>query len=343
MIKRKNFLKNILIIVLMGLVSHCDNNPLEPDPASFDFAIYLLDDPPFDREKLWNEDYSDFQLKGEPWLTDEDIEFYDWSSHCIYLKIDKEDLFPQLDGKYIIEQFTNKMFVLAVNGEICYPAYFNYGYHYPIPEMSLTAVFFHPDDVLRINWTVVHDSDPRNDIDRRNNEKVKDVLIQEGLFHAGLEVRLDTVTIIENADISTIEYTFTMTNKDEDNLYIFDPDIVGNSFHWFTNGPVFLHVGESRLYQSTYKKVDPLKYSFPSWYVKLESGQSLTRTVRLRGYPHFPPGEYKIDFYYDGPRANKEDRYAADGRYWFGGERSNYSFIYLEEEGQTARQQLKVM
>lgn len=330
MIKRKNFLKNISIIVLMGLVFHCDNNPLYPDPTSFDFAIYLLDDPAFDREKLWDEDYSDFQLTGEPWLTDEDIEFYDWSSHCIYLKIDKKDLFPQYDDKYFIELFTNKMFVLAVNGEICYPAYFNYRYHYPIPELDLLALLFYPDDVLRIEWTILHDSEPRNDVDRRNNVRVKNVLIQEGLFHAGLEVHLDTVTIMENADTSTIEYSFTLTNKDEDNLYIFDPDIVGNSIHFYTNGPVFLHVEESNLYQSTYKKVDPLKDWDPSWYVKLESGESLTRTVRLRGYPHFPPGTYGIDFFYNGPRINKEDRYAADGRYWFGGVESNYLTVYID-------------
>lgn len=323
------------ILALMGLAFHCDKNPLYPDPALFPLAIYMLDDPPFDREKLLDEDYSDFKLKGEPWLTDEDIEFYDWSSHCIYLKISKKDLFPQYDAKYIIiEQFTNKMFVLAVNGEICYPAFFNYGYHYPIPELDLAAVLFHPDDVLRINWTVLLDSEPRNDIDRRNNEKVKDVLIQEGLFYAGLEVRMDemdAVTIIENVDTSTIEYTFTLTNKDEDNLYVFDPDIVGNSFHYFTNGPVFYHVEESNLYQSTYKKVDPLRDWDPSWYVKLESGQSLTRTVRLRGYPYFPPGEYKIYFYYNGPRVNKEDRYTADGRYWFGGIDSDYFTVSIEE------------
>ena len=326
MIDRKGITRIVFILALMGLVFHCDKNPVGPDPASFPLAIYMLDDPPFDREKFLDEDYSDFKLKGEPWLTDEDIEFYDWASHCIYLKISKEDLFPQYgDAIYIIENFRNKMFIVAVDGEICYPAFFNYGGYFRIPELDLDAVLMYPDDVLRIKWTGALD------IDRRNNEKVKAILIQEGLFHAGLEVRMDTVTIIENADTSTVEYTFTLTNNDEDNLYIFDPDIVGNSFHRFTNGPVFLHVEESNLYQSTYKKVDPLKDSFPSWYVKLESGESLTRTVRLRGYLHFPPGTYKIDFYYNGPRPGREDRYAADGRYWFGGIESDYITISIEE------------
>jgi len=331
MIDRKGITRIVFILALMGLVFHCDKNPVGPDPASFPFAIYLLDDPKFDREKILNEDYSDFQLKGEPWLTEDDIEFYDWSSHCIYLKIDKKTLFPQYDAKYIIEQFTNKMFLVAVNGEICYPAYFNYGYYYPIPELDLLAVLFYPDDVLRMSWTGVIDEDPRNDIDRRNNEKVKATLIQEGLYHAGLGVRLDTVIVIENADTSTIEYTFTLTNNDEDNLYVFDPNVVGNSFHYHTNGPVLKHIEGGSLYQSTYKKVDSLGDWDRSWYTLLESLKSLTWTVLLQGYSFLPTGTYRAQLSLNGPKVIKEKRYNTEGRYWFGGIESDYITIYIEE------------
>ena len=326
MIDRKGITRIVFILALMGLVFHCDKNPVGPDPASFPLAIYMLDDPPFDREKFLDEDYSDFKLKGEPWLTDEDIEFYDWASHCIYLKISKEDLFPQYgDAIYIIENFRNKMFIVAVDGEICYPAFFNYGGYFRIPELDLDAVLMYPDDVLRIKWTGALD------IDRRNNEKVKAILIQEGLFHAGLEVRLDSVTIMENADTSTVEYTFTLTNNDEDNLYIFDPELT-SSFHYFMNGPVYRTVEEGNLGLSKYRTIVHWDSWDPAWYSMLESGKSLTRTVLLRAYPYFLPGMYQFHFFYSGPMAiSREDRYTTDGRYWLGRIESNYFTISIEE------------
>ncbi|MFC1619845.1 hypothetical protein ACFL45_07860 [Candidatus Neomarinimicrobiota bacterium] len=339
---RAVLIKYGFIIALTGTAFLCDKNPVEPDPSSVPYAIYLLDDPEFDPEKVFNEDYSDFEIKGHPWLTDEDIEFYDWSNHCIFLKENKLTLFPKYDFKYFVEEFINKMFIVAVNGEICYPAQCNYNAFSPIPELGLIGIFLTPDDVLWIEWYYPFAWDRRNDV------RVKQVLIEKGLFHAGLEVHLDeldAITIIENADTSTIEYTFTLSNKDEDNLYVFDPDIVGNSFHWYTNGPVFIRVGESGLYESTYKELDPREDWNPSWYVKLESGASLTRTVSLKGYPYFPPGEYAVRFPHSGPRVYKDLRYTEDGRYWTGGDvLSNYSFVYIDENGEqtVARRLLSV-
>jgi len=69
----------------------------------------------------------------------------------------------------------------------------------------------------------------------------------------------------------------------------------------------------------------PYNYWSPDWYTRLKSGESMQRTVVLKGYPHFPPGEYMFQFRYNGPSRNmeKENRELADGRYWIGPARSD--------------------
>jgi hypothetical protein len=74
----------------------------------------------------------------------------------------------------------------------------------------------------------------------------------------------------------------------------------------------------------------------PDWFIKLESGHSIQRTVILRGYSYFPTGEYIFEFRYDGKifGMEKEVRELADGRYWLGPTRSNilvWSFKAAED------------
>ena len=75
-----------------------------------------------------------------------------------------------------------------------------------------------PEDVMHISraWS---DGD-----DRRDNSRLKDALIALGLYHAGISINLKSVNIVDNSDTATVEYTFEITNKDQDSLFVIDPD-----------------------------------------------------------------------------------------------------------------------
>ena len=99
-------------------------------------------------------------------------------------------------------------------------------------------------------------------------------------------------------------------------------------FHCFTNGLTFQNIETKKVYEPRWRKyVAPpsLDYWSPDWFIKLESGHSIQRTVILKGYPNFPTGEYIFQFNYDCQTSGmeKEVRELADGRYWLGPTRSN--------------------
>jgi hypothetical protein len=314
------------MITILIFISDCEL-VTPPENNNSTFAIYFLKDTTLTFWGAVNKNLTLDDLADTPWLTQNDIEFYDWSSHCIYLKKNKEYLFPvPFTPNYEISVWENKILVVVANGEICYKISGRSGVP-PLPQMTFVEIIIrYPNDVLNIDWPYPFAND------ERDNNKVKKALIESGLLHEGLQVTLDKVNIIENRDTSTIEYTFTLTNNDRDNLYVFDPDKTGSGiFHFYTNGPDLLNAKTRKLYPSTFKQVIETDNWSPDWFTKLGTGESIERTVLLKGYPYFAAGEYAIIFDYSGPtKIPLKDRILSDGRYWIGGARSNYSFIYVE-------------
>ena len=325
-----------VFLFILSLFGGCsDENPVTP-PAKKDYpyAIFFLKDTNLTFEEAANKNITLDDLADTPWLTQDDIQFYDWSSHCIYLKKNKDYLFPvPFTLEYGISVWWNKILVVVANGEICYKISGRHGIP-PLPEMTYVQIYIqYPDDVLNICWPYpfAHDE--------RNNDKVRKALIDSGLLHEGLQVTLDTVNVIENSDTSTIDYTFTLTNNDSDNLYVIDPDKSGlNQFYQYTNGVDFLNTETGKLYKTNYYGViEPAQMHqtkddwSPDWFTKLESGKSITRSEVLTRHIYFPLGEYAASFRYNGPYGiSKEKRTLPDGRYKVGDTRSNYLFVYVE-------------
>jgi hypothetical protein len=77
--------------------------------------------------------------------------------------------------------------------------------------------------------------------------------------------------------------------------------------------------GGNQLYQSEYQKVTAPTTSWdPTWFVEIPTGSFIERTVKLKGYPRIPPGDYSCQFTFDGPKVGKEDRHLSGGRIWLG-------------------------
>jgi hypothetical protein len=338
--------QNIIMHILASLVliSACskNDNPLGPEDND-GFAIYFLQNSDLKMKDVYDKDLSELRLSRTPWLSDTDMLFYDWSSHCIYLKKDKTDLIPGWEEgeKFNVfpEEWADKPFVVTASGQKCYLGYFSRAQlstKYWIAPMveDIGANSMYPSDVVWIDWIWLYHDTPQN------NQTVKNALIYAGLYHGGINIHFDTtdaILNIENADTSTVTYKFTITNNAEDDLYVIDPDKTGSGlFHRFTNGPVFKNLEGGKLYESRWKKtVKPPspEYWSPDWFTELKSGQPIQRIVVLKGYPFFPPGEYIFEFKYSGPPfIEKETRELPDGRYWLGPTRSNFLVMVWEAE-----------
>lgn len=75
---------------MLALFWTCERNPISPSGEDkFAFAIYFLQDDDLKMKDVYNKNMNVLKLSPAPWLSDKDIRFYDWSSHCIYLKREK--------------------------------------------------------------------------------------------------------------------------------------------------------------------------------------------------------------------------------------------------------------
>lgn len=325
MIKSITFL---LIILIAFFISNSCTCPTRSD-IEHNFAIYLLKDFSVEIYDILDTPLSELELEDEPWLSSDDIDFYDFSTHCIYLKKEVKSLFNESIDVLFPRSWWEKTFIVCADKQKIYKGFFHPGpsslWAFDIPHISDTYQFaFYPKDVLKIEW---HQSSVvPNDI--RKDNQIREALIEAGSFHEGIDINLISVGIVENADTSTIKYKFEIINNDSDNLYVIDPAKTGSSlFHWWTNGVILKNTETNKHFGSDLKQVthlDPILRWEPEWFTKINSGQSIEREIELKGYERIPEGNYLCSFNYSGPtKIEKENRYTNDGRYWLGAVSSN--------------------
>ncbi|MFC1543577.1 hypothetical protein ACFL4K_03450 [Candidatus Neomarinimicrobiota bacterium] len=311
----------ILVAIASFLIGMIGCDTTEPEGESdfeSDFALYFLTDDTLRAYEAMQQEITELALEPEPWLSEEDIRFYDFSSHCIYLKTDKGDYFESYDeGRF--DLLMDKPFVVVAGGTRYYVGSLHSGAlssSPPGPYMSELDVWFYPRDVMHISEAWGEEEDIRS------MDQIREALTVLHLYHGGLDLSLDAVSVIENADTATVQYTFTITNDDYDDLLILDPDRMGSArFHYFTNGVNFRQ--GSAYYYSRYKDVikpEPFDSWESEWFTEIKAGESLQRTVQLRGYPRLPAGSYNCYLRFSNPtEIEREDRYSSGARYWLGG------------------------
>lgn len=327
-----------LFIIILALICICctEKNPINDNElreapiihtlTDSTFAFYFLNDPNIKIKQILNSDFDNLELEKSPWLKSSDINFYDWSSHCIYLKKDKSYYFPSFESfnfesLYKLSWIHKPLLIVAGNKR-CYPCYFFSvisSDRYPYPYILDYDIIQYPKNVIHLEWPYTFAADIRD------NKIVKEVLSDHFLLRDGIDIKIDSLWI-ENADTATVRYKITITNNDSDNLYIIDPDKTGtNLFHYFNNGPVFFNSTNNSIYGSTYKKIYslPLETFEHDWFIKIESKKAITRIISLKGYPYFPSGNYYCVLNYTSPNSlYKKKLQLADGRYWVGPTRS---------------------
>jgi hypothetical protein len=307
----------MLLFVLVLLSCTRDKNPAGPSDS--DFGFYFLKD---ESVTIYNfqDEGADLTPQETPWLSAKDIDFYDFSSHCIYLKKPKTELFPDYDDSFqLMQAMSNKMFWIIANGKQCYLAAF----HGAASSLACFTPFvnelsfdFYPSDVLPLQGSWLGD-------DERNNQTVKNALKAAGLYHAGLTVELQDVNVTDNSDIATVQYILKITNNDVDDLLVLDADKMGSGlFHYFTIGPMIYNEDRQLHYYAEHreftKPAEGVTFD-PEWFTVIKSGQSKSWTITLEGYDTIQPGQYKCEVKFASPmEIDLAHRYVGKARYWLG-------------------------
>lgn len=318
-------MKYLILFITSILIIGCSkdsNNPVTPSATEeTKFGIYFLKDTTLKIKNLYMKDLSSFELQSNAWISDKDIEFYDWSSHLIYLKKDKSSFFPFITGSLSMSNdYAHRPFVFASKDKRFLAGYFlpvSSFEMWPFADMLDSDVGYYPNDIVHLEWPYFPASD------KRENEELKTYLKSINLLHEGIKVTMDSLFVVSNSDTATIRYAFTLKNMDSDNLYVLDPDKMGTElYHYFTNGIIFYNINYKKKYESLYKKTTaPTPYdSYESrWFTKLESGKTISRSLILKGYPHLPKGTYYLQVIFPGLiNISKQNRTLSDGRYWIG-------------------------
>ena len=309
-------MKYVIYVINLLLLTYfsCSNHVKEEDTNS-GVNIYFLQDEDLTFTTAMEQPLSKLILQDEAWISSDDTERYDWSTHLIYLK---KGMPISHEG---ISVFGNPFLVIA-NSERCYLGALWAGYSSlrPSGPVIWVAPGFYPDDIVHISFEAC-DPQGQQIQDPRNDFRIKEALIQNRQFHAGLQCTLEKVEVFHKSDASSVKYIYTLRNLDKDNLYVLDPYRMGSGlFHYFTHG-VYLN-NENNHYWSENKTVEePAHWSHweLSWHSCIKSGNSMTRTVLLEGYPRIVSGTYQCTFQFPSPsHVEKVKRELGDGRTWMG-------------------------
>ena len=306
--------------ILIALACGNNRNPVD-SAEDADFGLYFLKNDALSVIEVLQRDLSSLELQTEPWLSEKDIVRYDFSSHYIYLKYTKTELLKDYLGSNFTESnLESKPFVVMANQERCYlgsfyPTYLSTGPATPYISIIFLYDTFIPADVIPIEAEWITEDD------KRDQEALKNALSNLNLLHLGLEVKLNSVTVVSKSDTTTVRYSYTLTNHDSDALFVIDPDKMGSErFHYFTNGVHFR--SDQEYYYSQYKKTIASENGStpnPQYYCRIKSGGSVTKTVELKGYPKIPGGRYECYFNFNNPtRIDRASRETPNGRYWLG-------------------------
>jgi hypothetical protein len=337
-------LKGILLTAIVGYtLSFSGFRPCSGAEIGKGVDFYLLEDEDMSFQTARDLPLNDLKLKAAPWIASDNIERYDWSCHYVYLK--QPVVVPNQKGARYVN-LAGKPFVVVAHGMRCYlgALWSDVSSHLPEGSVAMVDVQGEKIERFRMNlFSMLQKGETPKDM--RDNPVLKEVLQQEGLFHAGLECKLDKVDVQRKDGDFSMVYTYTISNKDQDDLYVLDPEKFHPAiFHDFNNGLVLRNAATGEFTRWPNPRTgEPAHVVKPelAWYVLLPAGKSMTRSVTMKLTPKAPPeaGKYGFIFTYvgygygfpqDEQRAGNNnqlllknhevaaDPKTADGRIWLG-------------------------
>lgn len=252
-----------------------------------------------------NSDYVFIRLGSGQEFRFSDIELYDTSTNILYFRKSQE---------YLEDMYENT-FSFFSDGGLIYRGIFLPGYSSSIPTGPfIWSPPMYGNYALKIENMLHPDG-----TDARKDPLFIRVLSQQNLLHSGLEISSGSVVISG----TLLTFKFTVTNHDQDDLLILDPDKTGlNLFHYFTNGLHIYDPDHNEVFSGgiQHQSPNPRNSWRPEWLSELKSGDSREFTLNYTIENPLKPGEYIITFRYPGlgNQVRKEQLYQGSSRIWLG-------------------------
>ncbi|MGM0531911.1 MAG: hypothetical protein ACQER7_11225 [Bacteroidota bacterium] len=275
------------------LTSSCENNEIQVPPP---FAGFRM------------------EMNGRTVITPTDIDYYDFSTHLIYLKH---------DFSYFEEEELHDMdeFTVYADGEKIYtgqtfPGYYSYMPKGPVIHCDPS---FYSDYVVPIGFINIVDTLGNPTPDPRGDPRIAAALKRFNQYHEGLKGEIRSVTYMNQ---NQVKLEFALTNEDSFNYYYLDPDKMGiGLFHYFTNGLYISDEATHTSYSHKMKVESPESYKSwkKEWLSLIKSGETKTLTITYDRFEAVPPGMYMARFSFPGLKwVDKEELKQGQGRIWLG-------------------------
>ncbi len=250
-------------------------------------------------------------------LNHDDVEYYDYSTHLIYMKDNKS--FADDIGD--IGDFT-----IYANGKEIYngqtfPPHSSFMPSVPVIESHS----FYPDNVLSIGFALYLDTLGNLLPDPREDQRIVDALNKYNQFHAGLSCEIQSVQYTSS---NNVKVELLLKNNDSFNYYYIDPEKTGfHIFHYFTNGLLIRDFSTHTTYtlksyanKSTTVPPAPGTTWREDWLSIINGNESKNITIIYDNFEDVPKGQYKATFEFPGlsSQVDKEDIQQDNGRIWLG-------------------------
>ncbi|HCY43031.1 MAG TPA: hypothetical protein DHV48_17125 [Prolixibacteraceae bacterium] len=247
-------------------------------------------------------------------ITAGDIDYYDLSTHFIYLKS---------PNSFLNEKLYRDSFQVYADGEKIYTGVFHSWVMSSIPlgPAIYTPVIFYPDYVVPIAFGSYTDIDGEKipPTDPRSDARILSALKSHNQLHEGLQCEIRSVQFNPGGKVSL---ELELINNDSFNYYYLDPQKMGlGLFHYFTNG---LSLWNPTLKKSFENHVEHLQsQSYDSWEMNwlslINSHEKKTIWIHYTNFDQLPAGQYKLFFRFPGlSKVGKSELVQRNGRIWLG-------------------------
>jgi len=244
-------------------------------------------------------------------FTADDISLYDTSAHILYLTRNHSEL----------DNIERGTFAFYDRGEPVFSGEFWPGYLSSSPSGPVIMTF--PMSLQRYALKIESWFDDQNST--LNNSRLTNLLERHNLLHSGLAVSAVSASVAGPELI----FSFTLTNMDETDLLILDPEKTGPGlFRFYTNG-LYLYGPDS----NNEVFADNIQHSAPDpwnswsmdWLTLLGSGESKVFTFSYTIQTPLQPGEYRASFGYPGLsfQVSRDELFQDGARVWLGGIKIN--------------------
>ena len=240
-----------------------------------------------------------------------DIDFYDFSTHTVYLKKAQ---------KFFADSDIGDFSVFVGNQEIykgiIYPIYFS-----TLPYGPFISPSFSKENQYSLSIGVMFFSD-KNNKDPRNDPRIINSLKSQGKYHEGLQIKIIELKFLSDRQVVL---DFQLSNNDSFDYLHLDPDKMGfGLFHYYTNGLGFYYNETYQRYEPILSviKLEPYDRWEKKWMSVIRSGESKRFKIKYDFSDPIPSGKFQAFFYFPGLSSYQvdiNDLNQKEGRIWLGG------------------------